>query len=352
MTHRLQHMAFSLVVSFLFLTASQAQTAVEGTTYYLPKTAMRFILLVERTVFTPGQFADYSELYMKKAPKGTQPTTAYRLVKVDMEPVALPDTAKQFTISVDKKHTLTEVNCTESGQLLALNAAGKTLPKRKPFVPAPQEAPLNPRDFMNEDILRAASSAKMAELCAQEIYDIRDSREQITRGKADFMPKDGEQLRLMLHNLSTQETALKQVFDGLTRCDTTEVSFMYIPTRETERDVLFRFSKKLGLVDKDNLAGVPYYIKVQDLQLNKPEPNPEEDKKIKDDIGLRVNLPGKIAVDLLQEEKPYAHYELFAPQFGRIEVLSGDLFGKKTETSIVLDPLTGAIEHIKSELVK
>ena len=64
---------------------------------------------------------------------------------------------------------------------------------------------------MNEDILSAGSSAKMAELCALEIYDIRDSKSLLNKGQADFMPKDGEQLRIMLANLETQENALMQL---------------------------------------------------------------------------------------------------------------------------------------------
>ena len=44
--------------------------------------------------------------------------------------------------------------------------------------------------------------------------------------------------------------------------------------------------------------------------------------------------------------------ELFAAQFGRVEMLDGNLFSKKLETSIVLNPATGNLESIKTEVLK
>ena len=40
-------------------------------------------------------------------------------------------------------------------------------------------------------------------------------------------------------------------------------------------------------------------------------------------------------------------YTLNAAQFGKIEPLSPDLFGKKMTSQIILSPITGAIESIK-----
>lgn len=47
---------------------------------------------------------------------------------------------------------------------------------------------------MTEEILIAGSTAKMAELVAKEIYNIRESKNSLTRGQADYMPKDGAAL--------------------------------------------------------------------------------------------------------------------------------------------------------------
>ena len=42
-----------------------------------------------------------------------------------------------------------------------------------------------------------------------------------------------------------------------------------------------------------------------------------------------------------------ATYEMNAAQFGTVESLSGELFGKKLSAAILLDPMTGSVKEIK-----
>lgn len=341
----------TLVLGNLLLTTAAQQT-VAGTTYYLPKTMLRFSFLVEKTTYEPGQFAVYAERYMKKN-VALAPARTYRIVHCDMQPIAVPDSSKQFTLLLDKKLSINQVDKSDEGILLAINAEGKRPGKPKAFVPARHQPELNPRDYMNEDILTATSTAKMAELIAQDIYDIRDSRNQLSRGQAESMPKDGEQLRIMLRNLDTQEAALNQVFEGTTQRDTIEKVILFVPVKEVNRQLFFRFSRKLGFTDPDDLAGAPYYLTVEDE--NQVPDNPagaEESKKAKEDFGLNVNIPDKIRVKLYHEGEIMQTYEVLAGQFGKTENLSAELFGKKLTSKLILNPLTGSIESIQSEIVK
>ena len=262
----------------------------------------------------------------------------------------MPDTAKHFTLSLDKRYTISTVERTDNGQLLAINAEPKRVTEPAPFVPARKPRALNPRDFMNEDMLTAGSTAKMAQLIAQEIYDIRDSRNQLQRGQAEFMPADGQQLRIMMDGLNTQERALRQVFEGTTVKDTTEVTLVFVPTENVDRQLFFRFSRHFGLVDNDDLSGVPYYITVYtDAKATDDGEAQKKEKKDKDDIGLVVNTPQKVRATLYCENKVVDSYEFNAGQFGGTESLSGALFGKKLTTQIVLNPITGGIETIKEK---
>ena len=142
---------------------------------------------------------------------------------------------------------------------------GRSMPAPEPFVPAAKEEPVNPRKFLTEEILAAGSTAKTAELIVREIYDLRENRNLLIKGQADFMPTDGNQMRLMLQQLEMQEHALLQLFTGTTVCDTTEEVIIICPDGEIEQQVGFRLSQELGLVDADDLSGVPYYVKVEDL---------------------------------------------------------------------------------------
>lgn len=344
---------FLTLTGLFFFLAIQAQQPVAGTTYYLPKTVLRFSFLIEKTTYTPGQFAAYSGKYLKKTDVRLEPSTTYRIADIRMTPTAMPDSAKQYTLTLDKKLSITKVDRDPAGILLAINTKGKGIEEPEAFRPAVQKPLPNPRNYMNEDILTAGSTAKMAELCAQDIYEIRDSRAQLSRGQADFMPKDGAQLKIMMDNLDTQEAALLQTFEGTTHRDTTETILTFIPTKSVERQLFFRFSKWTGIADSDDLGGSPYYISVVDEQ-NIPENAPAagEDKKSKDDFGLNVNIPDKIKVTLYKYEQPLKTYELWAGQFGKTESLSSELFGKKTTTRLLLNPLTGSIEKIESEMLK
>ena len=301
----------------LLLPLSINAQSIEGTDYYLPKAAVRFTVKVEKTQYTPGKLAPYASRFLRTDVE-LEPATTYRLLGVDMATYALPDTSRHFTLIVDKKHSINKA------------------------------ALLNPQDFMTEDILNAGSNAKMAELAAQEIYDIRDSRNQLNRGEADFMPKDGTQMAIMLNNLGKQETALTQLFTGVTVKDTTWTNIDFVPTQEG-RQVLFRLSKWLGLVDADDLSGEPYMISVTDNHtVAAPQPTADNKKEDKNDIGLRVCQPSKIQVAVTHGQQVVVNGELLAPQFGTIESLSGELFGKKQSAKLILDPLTGGVKSIQA----
>lgn len=332
---------WSLWLCLLWI-VGHAQNVAEGVTYCLPKTAIQVRLLVEKTVYTPGDLAAYGEKYLKLQQVAFEPTTTYRVVQAKMLPVGIADTAKQHTVLLDKKHSIIKVDRNPAGILLAINATGKESASPKPFVSAPKATPLNPRDFMNADILSAGSKGKMAALIASDIYEIRDSRNQLTRGEADFMPKDGEQLRLMMDNLNRQEQALLQEFKGTTVCDTAEVVLSFVPQPNVMRHTLCRFSDHAGILDANNVEGRPLIVHVQDLHQVATFQQPVDAKKSKEDIGVYVNLPRKIKLLLYDGNILLSQLETPAGQFGRTEAISSELFGKKFTTHIRYDAATGS----------
>lgn len=336
----------SLLAILLSITTVRAQS-IEGTPYCLPMNGAQFTIKVEKTQYTPGRFCQYSMRYLKQNVE-LEPSTTYRIIGIDIDVTARPDTSRHFKLIVDKKHSINQVTCSPDGQLLAINTDAAPIKATiRQFVPAQKPDTPNPADFMTEDILNATSTTKMAELTAKEIYDIRDSRNQLSKGEADFMPKDGTQLKLMLANLNRQETALRQLFEGVVTKDTTWTTVNYMPMKEGN-NVLFRFSTRRGLVDHDDLGGEPYYITVTNLYTAPaPAPVPAGQKEDKADIGLRISKPSRIKLTLQHNTDIVATFEMNAAQFGTVESLSGDLFGKKQSTALLLDPMTGSIKEIR-----
>lgn len=333
--------------------AQNGEMSVEGASYYLPQTSLRLALQIEKTTYTPGDFASYASRYLRRNDVSLEPSATYRIVNLKLTSEAVPDTSKLYTAKADAKHSIRTLERDENGVLVAVNAKPRQVAKPLPFVAAPKPVQINPRDYMTEEILNAGSPAKMAELCVQEIYDIRENKGLLNKGQADFMPKDGEQLKIMLNNLDTQERALMQLFVGTVEKDTVERIVNFVPTRETDKQLLFRFSKYLGMTDADDLGGSPYYIKVENLHsMPSLNDNIDNTKKDKDNVGIYVNLPGKIRITVFSGEQMLGAFELYAAQFGKTESISGEMFSKKYTTSIVLNPVTGSIEKLETEATK
>ena len=350
-------MALSFIIFHLSFCIAQTASShyqpgvtAEGAIYFLPKTAINITIQIEKSTYTPGEFCQYAERYLRM--KGVSPTpfVSYRITAIRQEAVAIADTTKGFAVRFDAKTSATNVRLSDDGILLAINAEPKKTITTPAFVPAPRPATINPRQYMSEEILAAGSTAKMAELTAQDIYEIRESRNLLIRGQADNMPQDGEQLKLMLNQLELQDRSLTSLFAGTTLKDTIEQVITIVPTKETERELLFRFSKKLGIVADDDLAGEPYYIRIVNLHA---VPMPDgDDKKKKMENGVYINVPGKMKVTIFDAVEPIVSTELPAAQFGNIELLSGALFNKRYTTRLWLNPVTGAVERLEADQPK
>lgn len=328
---------------------SIAQTKEGNFSYYLPRTEVKVAVLVEKTTYTPGQFADYADLLFKQKASNT-PSITYRIVGAALSTAGIPDQEKKFDLIVDKKHSILSIDCDRNGVLKAINTKGAEVAERTPFEPARKPSRLNPNDYMSQDILASGSLPKMARLVSQEIYDIRDSRNQLARGEAEFMPKDGEQLKIMLSQLDTQEKALLQTFEGVTDIDTTEIVMTFIPEKSTGKKMIFRFSKRFGLTSVDDLSGSPYYAVITDEEITADPPTQDaEAKKHKDDLEIGINLPGKARIEITDGKQPLLKTDVYVAQYGRVETLSGSLFGKKYTSRVVLDSTTGAVISLHTE---
>ena len=232
----------------------------EGTFYYLPKTALRISIMVEKTQYTPGSMCMYADKYLRIKNVRQTADVSHKVIGIRISPYAVADTAKCYTVKYNGKSVGTNMQLSEDGCLLAVNTENTVPAPPTEFTPSPKPQLPSPNSYLSEEILSAGSTAKMAQLIAQDIYDIRDSKNQLTRGQADFMPKDGEQLRLMLAQLTAQENAMASMFTGTVERDTVEHIINICPMEETGKQILFRLSKQLGMVDSDDLSGTPYYI--------------------------------------------------------------------------------------------
>ena len=348
---------FSLLTTQSQTVSSMYQPGVtaEGAVYFLPKTAVNITIQVEKTTYTPGDFCLYAERFLRIKDVSPIPDVSYRITAIRQEAVAVADTAKRYAVKFDARTSAANIRLSDNGILLGINTddevKDRSLLKNQSHtshLSTPVSLP-NPRQYMNEETLTAGSTAKMAELTAQDIYEIRESRSLLVRGQADNMPKDGEQLRLMLNQLDVQDRALTSLFTGVLIKDTIEQVFTIVPENNINHEVLFRFSQKLGLVDKDDLAGVPYYINIENLRTVPLPESVDPKKKLKPVSGIFVNVPGRLRSSVSDSQAVLISNDFPAGQFGNVELLSGALFNKHYTTHLWLNPISGAIERLDAE---
>ncbi len=359
---------FFLLSAFALYSASaiaQTQTekfvpgaTVEGVSYFLPRTALRMMVTVEKTVITPGDARSYAYKYMRLQDVPLQPSTTWRVKDIRMVPYGIPDPGKAYSIKLKGRTVAPFVSLSSEGLLLGINAEGVSETVLPP-IPQPRviEGAIDKAEiskYLNREMLQAGSSAKMAELVAREIYDIRESRDALLRGEADNTPKDGQQLKIMIDGLDRQQTVLNSMFTGTTSVTEMTYALDVVPAEETEKLLIFRFSKWNGLVDADDMSGAPFYISIRSNgELPEPSWDPAvEGKKAKLQKAVFYNVPARTTVKVFDAEKVYTEMEVPIAQFGYEEILSNVLFDKMPETRVTFFQSTGGIKEIKAELKK
>lgn len=344
-----------LIFSALLLaTTATAQTEVTvgvmngkdyGVTYVLPKTEIEFVLQTTKHTYSPGEFSKYADRYLRLTNVSAETEEYWTLDKIQTRVAGVPDKDNVYFVKLKDKTVAPLMELTQDGIVRSINmpfSGQQDIQGTKPAT-AP-ETSIDPRSFLTEEILMSNSSAKMAELIAKEIYSIRESKNALLRGEADNMPKDGAQLKLMLDNLNQQERAMTEMFSGTIKEEPKTVIIRLTP-KEMKNEVAFRFSKKLGVVANDDLAGEPYYVSITNLKT--PDLSVVENKKKVE--GIAYNVPGRAQVILTQNNKKLFDEELPITQFGTIEFLAPVLFNKNSTVKVLFDTATGGLIKVDRE---
>ena len=350
------------VLFFLILTVTAscyAQTetnkflsgADEGMTYYLPDTRIEIVFKATCIKKSPGEFGRYAERYLRVKDAIKEADSHWELTGAEVHTTGTPSPQKMYTIKFNGNNA-SNLTLDSNGIIAAINAPFPTAKESEGTSTAESRRNINASQYMTEEMLQASSTAKLAELTAKEIYAIRESKLAITRGQSENMPKDGQAMQIMLDELDKQEQALTELFIGRSDTLAQEMRITIEPREkcDTTKAVLLRFSKKIGFVSKDNLAGEPIYYNMRDLKSVK-FPTEEELKKMKPvkKEGICYNIPGKAEIEIYTRTRELAKKEIPIAQLGTTEVLSRTHFGKNNTTKVIFDTATGGIISIEKK---
>lgn len=320
-----------------------------GVVYSLPKTKIEVDLTIEKMVYKPGELAEYASKYLRINNVASEGSTTYRITSTKIRTVGVPNKEATYFIKMKDKTTAPLVEMTKEGVIKSINVEYIPEKKENKEVIRQEEKhkAIDGRKFLNEEMLMAGSRSKMAELIAKEIYSIRESKNDLLKGQAENTPQDGEQLKLMLDNLSIQEQALTEMFTGTTHKEITVKTVYIVPEDEVQDEVLFRFSKKMGLVDKDNLVGEPYYVSIKRTsQMQQIEPEDGKGKK-KELEGIAYISPETVIFTIRKGNEKIREEQLPIAQMGVVEYLAPILFNKNTVTKVYFDTSTGGLIKVE-----
>jgi hypothetical protein len=141
---------------------------------------------------------------------------------------------------------------------------------------------------LGEEFMLASSESKLAEGAAKQIYRIRERRTALLTADVEHLPADGSSFNAMLEGMNKMERELTELFVGKTTIEPQIQTLIITPDSEQNNKILFRFSALRGVVQPDDLSGIPFYMNIKPNTLT---PSDTKTKEKKEKIGLYTLLP-------------------------------------------------------------
>ena len=321
-----------------------------GLTYSLPTTHLRIVVEAERTVYKAGPYYKYAKKYLGTTDVVTKDRQEWTLKNVDVWTYGVPNRDKEYLMQFKGANNVYAMK-SEDGLLLSLNAENVVSPAATRKAVEETESVLEDNAYikaLSAELLAGESTSKRAQIAAQQIYNIRESRTNYALGEADQMPPDGEALKLIMKQLDEQEAALTALFVGTKQVGTYVKVYDYVPdSLDVSNSVVMRISDYEGMVDSDNLSGEPLYLSMKVVERGEL---PIDEKGVTKRVpkgAVMYCMPGKARFTFTYEGKKVAEQTFDVSQLGVEFGLDPKLFSNKKAPSFVkFYPETGAIMEI------
>ncbi len=317
-----------------------------GIVYSLPTTHLTIEVEAQQTIKKAGAFYNYAKKYLGTDDVITEDSQSWELKGVRMYSYGIPDKNNEYLMQF-KSGSTPFLMIAENGVPLALNTENviESIEWKKNGTKTSSVLENNAfASVLPEELLMSESLAKRAEVAANMIYKIRESRSNYMTGEADQMPPDEGSLKLILTKLDEQEKTLMALFLGTTQTSTSVATFEYTPMDEVSDEVIFRISDFNGITDKEDLSGEPAYISVKILAKGEV-PLDEKGKEKKLPKGaVMYKIPGKARVTVTYGGEKVCSENFDVAQFGVDYGLDPSMFmDKKAPAYIKFNPSTGGI---------
>lgn len=332
------------------LTATKANEY--GLIYNLPSTVLDITIEAQKTVKKPGEYFKYAKKYLDADNPITVPSQSWEIKSVIVTSRGVADENQRYLMQF-RKGTSPYLVINDENLPVALNSEDvpASVTVTRPSAKAPQPTPLETeasQQVISYEMLQSQSSSKRAELAAQQIYALRQSRTELITGQAEQMPPDGQAMQLVLDNISVQEAALTAMFLGTEQQSTEVKTFTFTPDSISSNTIIARLSSINGIVDADDLSGDPIYLALDitqrgTLPLNEKTGLTKQFPK----GGVAYRIPGKANVTIEYDGKDIFSEVFDIAQYGVVFGLDPSMFtDRKNPAYLIFDPQTGAIKEL------
>ena len=324
-----------------------------GLVYTLPTTALDIYIEAELTEEHPGEFFNYARRHLGITDAVKTDSRSASVKSITIIPRGIPDSKEQW-LAQFKSGGSTFMTLSADNIPPGVNSDGPGQGEA-PAVPAPREAAPSPlegpaaRQAVTQDMARSASVSKKAELAAQRIFELRETRSDLLSGQSDNPPADGKAMQLVLDNLEGQEAALTAMFAGTRSSRTVVVPVMFVPDSADMDDVVIaRLSAVDGIIAPSNLAGAPITVSVRVLERGTLPQTEKGEVKSFPKGGVAYRIPGTAEVSVNYAGRKIASQEVTLAQLGVVFGLNPALFtDRKAPYSLTFDPTTGAVLELE-----
>ena len=322
-----------------------------GLAYTLPNTVIDITIEAEFTREEPGEFYKYALKYLNESDPVTETTLSASVKSVIITTRGIADPEKRYLITL-KSNQAPYIILGEGNIPLAINSE-KTFQVQQPQLPVAHNAAPTPlqteaaRQVITQEMLQSHSSAKRAELAAEQIYNLRQSRTDLITGQADQMPPDGDAMKLIMDNIEEQEKALMAMFVG-TKSSYTEVrTFTINPNEDINKQIIARISTINGIVEPNDLSGFPVYISLKEINRGEMPVNEKGETLNFPKGGIAYTIPGQAKVTVSAQGKEFANNVVDLAQLGIVYGMAPSNFtDKKAPVYLLFDPATGAAAEV------
>lgn len=325
---------------------SATEYAAQGIVYYLPKSWVQVSLTIEKTVYTPGELAEYAPILLGKEFK-TQQEISYRIKETQIESLGVPDEGQQYIVSFKAPNPFSYVALTKEGVISGINTDGipSTVKKKETLESEPM--PERKSIALPREYALATSKAKRAEIVAGKLFEMREDLLELISGKAESAPRDGAAYEMAVSELKSQIAGLEELFEGTFTTETSYRHFSIAPEGAINNRTLVRFSSREGLLSPNATKGEAVTFNLSPTRNLQEISADELDKRERKLKGIIYNVPGSATATVSVGKKQIAKENLPITQFGyRVSLDSQITKPKEGNVCVLFDVNTGAILSI------